>query len=237
MLAPNAGISVLSIPATQSILSPNVLLKFKCQLLAQRKANSSMQRPVMTKRTSQKRHFDMIGRQSMLTSLPFKPNYSPLKWTESLPPSVPRTASGNNLAALSSESEFFGNVPPLHPTSSFTHHEEEDSFLNLSDLPSQLPRSPYVNMPEMAVKEEEPFSPFSPVIKQEAMKQEPEYDFAREVMPDLAVKSEVAEEEEQAQELDAAMKVAMILVKTHEAGYEMDSLTTQLQIAMLRNEH
>lgn len=155
----------------------------------------------------------VVGSASSMTMTPMPPMMSMLpdavsSGVDALPP-LPALDNGTS-SMMSSSS--VGNIKYESPSPSFAPFSPSAGFMDMRDF--QLPMSPY----STASAFDDGVS-----VKSEESSRIDEID-------------EVDEDEDApaAHLDDAALAVAAVLVRAHEAGYEMDSLTTQIQIALLK---
>lgn len=153
----------------------------------------------------------VVGSSSSMTamasmSMSMLPDAVSMTPVDALPPAL-----DNGTSSMMSSSSGSGIKYESSPSPSFAPFSPSAGFMDMRDF--QLPMSPYSTASAfddgVSVKSEES-SRFDEI-------------------------DEVDEDEDAPAHVDdAALAVAAVLVRAHEAGYEMDSLTTQIQIALLK---
>lgn len=202
---PNVGLSVLSIKAGESILSPTALMRLKCQVVAQsqRPTTAPPRRRLgtgvsaLTSRASTSR----LGVSSIRSQFG---EPSPFGFAAPAASMVPASPAAGELA-------------PLTPSPSAS-----GDFLDMSDL--RLPLSPAPTAPSNFMK----LDPFDDGVS--SLLTIPEEGPLPVKMQDDAFD----DDEDMVAEEDPALKLANLLVNSHEAGFDIDSLPTQIAVASLR---
>lgn len=202
---PNVGLSVLSIKAGESILSPTALMRLKCQVVAQ------SQRPATT----------APPRRRLGTGLTA---FATRAGTSRLGVSSIRSQFGEPSAfgfaapsaSMAPASPAAGELAPLTPSSSVS-----GDFLDMSDL--RLPLSPAPTTPSNFMR----LDPFDDVSSLLTIPEEGP-------LPVKMQDDAFDDDEDMVAEEDPALKLASLLVNSHEAGFDMDSLPTQIAVASLR---
>jgi len=222
VIGANSGVSVLSVEAGRSILSPAALFKMKCSMV--KKSNPALNRPG----SFSKPFFQQEGlSRKRLADDSFRSDFSPFAITApSSPPlssSMPRSGSFGSFDVFGVERDYdpdytaddvFHELAPAHSV-----HTQE--FMSMGDLALQLPKSLYP-----ASMSASSGMPLSRAVKAEH----------KEVMP--MTKEEIQEATAMLRPAlvkdDAATKLARLFVHCHANGESIDSLAVQIKVHCLQ---